>query len=149
MNLLEELQTLIQRLEADAVPYALCGGLAVAAYGFVRATEDVDILAPEAAFPALRLAVTACGFTFENMPMVFSNLTITRFVKLAGKEHLCLDVLHVGPNTEQAWESRQRFDTGFGPFCIVSREGLIQLKRLRNSAVDVQDIAALSQPPSS
>lgn len=145
MDLLEELQNLIQRLETDAVPYALCGGLAVAAYGFVRATEDVDILVPESSLPALRLSAAACGFTLENTPMVFSNVTITRFVKLAGREHLCLDALHVGSGIKTAWEGRQRLDSGFGPFCIVSREGLIQLKKLRNSAIDQLDIAALTQ----
>ena len=38
------LQTLTRRLEEAKIPYALVGGLALAAHGFVRMTQDVDIL---------------------------------------------------------------------------------------------------------
>jgi hypothetical protein len=35
---------LAQRLEAEAIPYAVIGGMALAAHGYVRMTLDVDIL---------------------------------------------------------------------------------------------------------
>lgn len=38
------LQNLTRRLEEERIPYALIGGLALAAHGFVRMTQDVDIL---------------------------------------------------------------------------------------------------------
>lgn len=38
------LQHLTRRLEEEKIPYALIGGLALAAHGFVRMTQDVDIL---------------------------------------------------------------------------------------------------------
>ena len=38
------LQNLTRRLEEETIPYALIGGLALAAHGFVRMTQDVDIL---------------------------------------------------------------------------------------------------------
>jgi hypothetical protein len=46
LDLYAELSALILRFERDAVPYALCGGMAMAVHGFVRATEDIDILLP-------------------------------------------------------------------------------------------------------
>ncbi len=38
------LQNLTQLLDEEKIPYALVGGLALAAHGFVRMTQDVDIL---------------------------------------------------------------------------------------------------------
>ncbi|MCL4529542.1 MAG: nucleotidyltransferase family protein [Chloroflexi bacterium] len=38
------LQNLTRRLDDEKIPYALVGGLALAAHGFVRMTQDVDIL---------------------------------------------------------------------------------------------------------
>lgn len=38
------LQNLTRRLDEERIPYALIGGLALAAHGFVRMTQDVDIL---------------------------------------------------------------------------------------------------------
>ncbi len=38
------LQNLTRRLDAEKIPYALVGGLALGAHGFVRMTQDVDLL---------------------------------------------------------------------------------------------------------
>ena len=38
------MRRLTQRLDQERIPYALIGGLALAAHGFVRMTQDVDIL---------------------------------------------------------------------------------------------------------
>jgi len=38
------LQNLTRRLDEERIPYALIGGLALAAHGFVRMTQDVDLL---------------------------------------------------------------------------------------------------------
>jgi hypothetical protein len=40
----ETMRCLAQRLEAEAIPYAVIGGMALAAHGYVRMTLDVDIL---------------------------------------------------------------------------------------------------------
>jgi len=40
----ETMRRLSQRLEAEGIPYAVIGGMALAAHGYVRMTLDVDIL---------------------------------------------------------------------------------------------------------
>ena len=57
MELFQELETLLDTLRRDAVPHALCGGLALAVHGFVRATEAIDVLVEESALAGLRAAV--------------------------------------------------------------------------------------------
>jgi hypothetical protein len=44
VDLFEELRALLEALRRENLPYALCGGLAVAVYGITRATEDIDLL---------------------------------------------------------------------------------------------------------
>jgi hypothetical protein len=43
-DLYKTLNDLTQRLDEIGIPYALIGGLALAQHGFVRMTEDIDIL---------------------------------------------------------------------------------------------------------
>lgn len=43
-NVYETLRRLARRLDDEAIPYALIGGMALAAHGFVRMTQDVDVL---------------------------------------------------------------------------------------------------------
>ena len=40
----DALRRLVQRLDAENVPYALLGGLALAEHGYPRLTEDIDVL---------------------------------------------------------------------------------------------------------
>ena len=44
MDILDELKSLINKLEEENIDYALCGGLAMAIYALPRATLDIDIL---------------------------------------------------------------------------------------------------------
>ncbi len=44
LDLLEELRNIIARVDAAGLPYALCGGLAMAVHGNPRATVDIDLL---------------------------------------------------------------------------------------------------------
>ncbi len=43
-RLLETLRRLASRLDAERVPYAIVGGLALFEHGYVRMTDDVDVL---------------------------------------------------------------------------------------------------------
>jgi len=40
----ETMRRLAQRLDAEGIPYAVIGGMALAAHGYIRMTLDVDIL---------------------------------------------------------------------------------------------------------
>ena len=44
MNLLAEFRMAVNALEKAGIPYAVCGGMAMAAYGHARATQDIDFL---------------------------------------------------------------------------------------------------------
>ncbi len=58
---------------------------------------------------------------------------------------LSLDMLLVSPATEKAWETRTTFQWGNQTIKVVSREGLIALKSIRNSGQDQDDIKRLQE----
>jgi len=54
-----------------------------------------------------------------------------------------LDLLLVTPALEEAWLHREKRDWRGGELTVVSRDGLIQLKKYRSSAQDLADIERL------
>ena len=145
-DLYDELRLLIRALTAAHVEFALCGGLAVAVHGKVRATIDIDLLVPT---DHLQAAIAACrerGFTIEALPMVFAGgrISILRLTRPdESGETLSVDLLIVGEALEHAWMTRQRISWEGFELAVVSREGLIEMKRLRGSGQDIEDIAWL------
>ena len=59
------LASLVRIFQERSVPHALIGGLAVAAWGAPRATEDIDLLADVNPSPELDAAFRATGFEAE------------------------------------------------------------------------------------
>jgi len=54
-------------------------------------------------------------------------------------------LLLVTPEIQQVWDSRVEADWEGGKLSVVSREGLIGLKKMRGSAQDHADISALME----
>ena len=147
MDLFVELRDLLDGLRREKVSYALCGGLALAVYGIMRATEDIDLLIEETELPKLRGVAEALGFRFDPRPFEFKDgsVRIYRLVKARGEDLVVLDLLLVTELTRPAWESRRQVETEFGIVPAVSPEGLVQLKSLRGSGQDQEDIRRLKE----
>jgi hypothetical protein len=60
-------------------------------------------------------------------------------------ETLVLDILFIPDSMKEVWESRQEVIINDKPFVVVSPEGLISLKLLRDNLQDKADIEYLSQ----
>jgi hypothetical protein len=146
LDLFEELRSVIARLDAEGVPYALCGGLAMAVHGYPRATVDIDIVVLANDFTRVEAAVRPLGFTLPAAPMTFAGgaVEIRRVSKIhTSGQLLSLDALLVTPTIEKAWQTRQAMMWDFGTITVVSREGLVALKSLRGSGRDQDDIKQL------
>ena len=149
LDIYDELRSLLRVLQREELAYALCGGLAVAVYGIVRATEDIDLLVEKASLGRVRAVAEGLGFRFQRKPLVFKGgrITIYRMFKIAGEDFLKLDLLLVTPSTRLAWKSRRTMTTDLGPVQVVSPAGLIHLKSLRRSGQDEDDICKLKELP--
>jgi len=141
MNLIEELLGLAAVLDAGRIEYAVCGGIAVAIHGHPRFTKDLDLLVQRADVEKLRGVARKRGFTLEGMPMLFGAGTkdereILRLTKVEGPESLTLDLL-LADRTRTEWRGRALW--------VVSRDGLLQMKRISGRAQDIADIQALDR----
>ena len=156
IDLYDELKAVLQTLEAADVPYALCGGLALMVYHRPRATVDIDLIVPPEAVDACMTAMTPLGFRAHPRPMRFESTgtEIRRFYKVdpGGPDVLMLDcLLTTHPAVAEAWRGRVQVPFEDRMVWVVSLDGLIALKRLRGSPLDLVDIQALQalrdQPP--
>lgn len=148
MDLLHELADLTNALDAAGIEYALCGGLALAVYARPRATLDIDLMVESEALAGIRKTVEPLGFAIPALPMRFKGgaVEIHRLTKIDTEsgEHLALDLLVVTPVTQAVWDDRVAVQWEGGTLKVLSPQGLISLKSLRNSGKDQDDIDYLS-----
>lgn len=149
LDLYEELAAIVAALENRQIPYALCGGLALAVWGLPRATVDIDLLIEPSAVDDVEAVAESLGYKFRARPMTFSDgaITIRRITKVdpAGDDPLMLDMLLVTPATRDVWESREQVAWERGSIWVVSRSGLVKLKMFRRSGTDLDDISRLQE----
>lgn len=144
LDLERELDAVRNALNERGIEYALCGGLAVGVHGFPRATVDIDLLIRPESEEAVYDAVASLGFSYKANPMNFGAISIRRVSKIDDDgEVLMLDLLLVTPSFEPVWESREQHDWLGRRLPVVSKQGLIALKRGRSSKLDLADIEKL------
>lgn len=147
-DLLTELRSITDALDLARVDYALCGGVALAIYGIPRATIDIDMLVTPDQVATAAEVLGQLGYRLAAAPMRFSRgaVTISRLVKPEpdSEDVLMVDLLHVTPALDSAWQSRRRVAWDHGAIATVSRAGLVALKRLRGSGQDQDDIKRLT-----
>lgn len=147
MDLLVELKNIVNAFEKDKIDYALCGGLALAVYARPRATLDIDIMVESDSLDSVKKTVEELGFIFPAKPMSFKDgiVKMNRLTKIDkdSREHLILDLLIVTPETMLSWDSRISIEWEGGILKVISPKGLIELKSLRKSGQDEDDIEYL------
>jgi hypothetical protein len=146
--LIDQLKQLVDLLADEGIPYAICGGLALAVHGKPRATIDIDILIQEQDLERVFAAGRKAGFNIPAAAMNFAGgkIKIKRLSKIVpkyGDDVLTLDMLLVTPELREVWDSREQHAWEFGNVWVVSREGLIKLKQISGRPNDLRDIESL------
>jgi Nucleotidyl transferase AbiEii toxin, Type IV TA system len=150
-NLFEEFRGVVTALTVGGVPFAVCGGIAMSIHAHPRATIDIDLLAPPVEIPRLVEALAPLGFIRrERSPARLAEgaVVMHRLSKIVpgDPDVLMLDVIEVQPGPiAEAWGTRSSVPWEGASVPVVSRAGLIGLKRLRGSPQDLADIAVLEQ----
>jgi len=147
IDIVDELKELISQLDDRGIDYALCGGLALAVYDRARATADIDLLILAESLPDVIEIAKSSGYTIRGLDMSFSNgvIEIRRVSKIDQKIVLSLDMLLVTPQIQEIWDSRVQAEWEGGKLSVVSRRGLIALKKLSGRPQDLADISALAE----
>jgi len=135
IDLAEELDSIRGVFSEHRIEFALCGGMALAIHGFIRATVDLDLLVKAEDIDEIQSTVASLGYiTVGNR---------TSRIAAASGDTLILDLSVVTGETLDIWSDRRRILWRDEPLSVVSREGLIKLKQLRGSLQDLADVARL------
>ena len=146
-SLLEEFTILIAEFERREIPYAVCGGLAMAIHGAPRATIDIDLMVQSEDLERSWKTAKSLGYHVEGLPLNFDDgaVQIRRLSKIEPERNrlITVDFLLVTERTRQVWADRKRVTWAKGTISTVSREGLIELKKLSGRPQDLVDIQRL------
>ena len=144
-QLIEELRQLVAAFNEHKIDFALCGGLAVAAHGLIRATQDIDFLIREESLGDAYAAAGEVGYDIRGLDISFKERTveIRRVSKVIGEDVISLDLLIVTPHVEDVWETREKIEFMGENLAVVSRNGLIKMKRQAGRPQDLADIERL------
>lgn len=147
MDLVDEFRALLAGLERGGVEFAVCGGLAFAIHARPRATIDVDLILPIEEVERAKQVAREQGYRIEAGPFVIRRevIEIHRLSKPDPEtgDLLSLDLLVVTPALTPVWKTRERVSWEHGTVPVVSRAGLVTMKRLRASGQDLDDIRIL------
>ena len=147
MTLTDELFSIINRLDASRIDYAVCGGLAMAIHGHARATQDLDILLIEDQLEQVIDIAKGLGFTISAGWLEFGHGAVRMFrVSKVDPEHhdvIPLDLLVVTPDLEAVWAGRTQIETERGIVWTVAPSGLIHMKKISGRKQDLADIEKL------
>ena len=148
IDLVDELRALVGKLDEQNIEYALCGGMAMGVHGFARTTIDIDMLIPADSLDIVTTIAENLGYTIrgKNLSLKDGTIEIRRVSKIDSEtgDLLPLDFLLVTPQLRAIWNSRIKAEWEGGRLSVVTRDGLVELKQLRNSSQDIADIQALT-----
>jgi len=142
-----ELRELVRLFNQEKIDYALCGGMAVAIYGYPRFTKDIDFLIPMEFLDRACVVAAMAGFLDESGRIPFADCDVYRIIKTEGADFRILDLLVPKRLDTIAWQQRQWFDWNGLPICTVSLEGLVEMKRAAGRDIDLIDIKQLGFGP--
>ena len=149
LDIYDEFRSLIAALAAHRVDYALCGGMAMAVHERPRMTVDIDLLIEPESFERVMPIARELGYNIRGKDLSFANgaVEIRRVSKIdpVSGDLLSLDLRLVTPQLRNVWESRIESEWEGGTLSVVSRVGLIEMKQLRRSGQDLDDIQILEE----
>lgn len=151
-NLYEEMFAVVDALESGRIEYAVCGGLAVAIHGLVRATRDIDLLILREDLDRVLDVARRCGFNLDGgmLPMGAGEPVprdMFRISKVIEKDLLTLDLLIVNSTLQPAWEAREYYEWQGRKLQAVSPAGLYLMKKLAARPKDLLDLQTLGLWP--
>ncbi|MGO9788840.1 MAG: hypothetical protein ACLP8S_04710 [Solirubrobacteraceae bacterium] len=148
-------ERIFEVLAEHRVDYVVVGGVAVQVHGHVRMTNDLDLIpAPNRAnlnrlAGALReLKARVLNPGSENLDINASMLPRATLWQLSTKLG-DIDLLHDAPGAASFDELRSRsllVALGANEIPVAGRDDLIRMKRAAGRPIDLEDIAALTEP---
>lgn len=145
-TLLEEFKSITAALNYANIEYAVCGGWAMAIHGAPRATMDIDLMIRYDDLERVLDIARENGYEIEGLPLNF-EIEIRRISKLDqdSGQLITLDLLLATEEHRDILDGRQKVAWKEGETWVVSREGLIRMKRIAGRTQDIADIERLEE----
>jgi hypothetical protein len=147
-------ERILATLTAHGVDYVIVGGLAVQTHGHVRTTVDIDVVPrPDRAnLERLANALNALDARILNPGSELRKIDATTLPLATlwqfATRHGAIDVLHDAPGAPSYDELRGRaleIKLGDMELAVAGLDDLISMKRASARAVDLDDLAALTE----
>ncbi len=148
LNLKEELFKIVTALGEAGLEYALCGGMAVIIHGYPRLTRDIDLLILEKDLKKVRKVLGELGYTLPSGIIPFDigkpyERRIFRITKAEGEDYLTLDLILANPILIDVFQGRVEYELDETKVYVISKNGLLKMKRLAGRPQDLNDISEL------
>jgi len=148
IDLYEELKKILFCFEKKQIDYALAGGLAFSLYARPRATMDIDLVIKSDDWGKVLSVMRSLGYLESALPMTFlgGRVKMRRLTRVEkGKTDLMVAdfLLAQSGVVKKILSERVTREWEGGKIWLVSRKGLVQLKKLRSSKQDKLDIEEL------
>lgn len=122
----QTLRSLVERLDAEGIPYAILGGMALNLHGFIRETVDVDVLMTRESLERFHERLVGRGYVpaFSGARKSFRDV----------ETKVRIDVITAGDfpgdglPKEIAFPEPSHVAIYFGGISVISLEGLLELK---------------------
>tara|TARA_Y100001934_G_scaffold242120_1_gene297651 strand:- start:4879 stop:5343 length:465 start_codon:yes stop_codon:yes gene_type:complete len=151
MDVKTELLRLSRTFKESQIPYAACGGVAMAVHGFPRATKDVDLIVCAEDLAAVRTAVRPLGYSVNGGFQTFqegkeTEMKLWRISRVVEDELWTIDFLIVTDFLRDVWEGRITIEHEGDQITVVSADGLRKMKELSGRPQDLVDLENLNDP---
>lgn len=145
MNIHEDFEEFLKLLNRKKVEYLIVGGYAVAFYGYVRLTKDLDILFHNSPQDIQRLKSALNGFGFPAHGL--SDVAFSEKGKIIrmGVSPVMIELINAisGVSFETAWKNRVKGEYGRTKVFYLSKPDLLKNKSASGRPQDLADVAEL------
>ena len=131
------------------VEYLIVGAYALAAYGHVRATKDMDVWIRRDSQNAAKVLTALTSFGAPLHGLTVEDLTEPATVFQIGVPPFRIDILTAIDGVEFAEAWRDRFETRFGGerTFVISLHHLVKNKKASGRLQDLADVESLEKQP--
>lgn len=136
---------LLELFERHEVRYVLVGGYAVNYYGYIRATQDIDLLVYPSRDNAERVmaALTAFGFGSAGIPQAVFETPGSAIHLGAEPNRIDLLTRLKGVENDAIFREAERAEIDGASIPVIAREHLIEAKQCSDRARDQADAEEL------
>lgn len=142
-----DFRDLLFEFTARNVEFLIVGAHALAAYGHVRATKDLDVWVRPSDVNGRRVleALVAFGAPIEDLSL--EDLTTPGTTFQIGVDPLRIDILTEidGVSFDEAWENRSQTELFGQNAFVISKEDLIRNKKASGRLQDLADVERLER----